>query len=84
MTLLLLTGCAEAYNAVHANTTSTEADATHVRVTSVVDGDTLRVEALDGTELGRVRLLGIDTPETGHGPTYRSVSPTPPPMLSAT
>lgn len=36
-----------------------EGKATQVRVTGVVDGDTLRVEDLGGRELGRVRLLGI-------------------------
>jgi micrococcal nuclease len=34
------------------------------RVVKVVDGDTLEVELDTGTE--RVRLLGIDTPETVH------------------
>ena len=42
--------------------------ATQVRVTAVVDGDTLRVEDLGGRELGRVRLLGIDAPEVAHPP----------------
>lgn len=36
-----------------------EGTATQVRVTAVVDGDTLRVEDLAGRPLGRVRLLGI-------------------------
>lgn len=30
-----------------------------VRVVSVVDGDTISVETLEGSRLGRVRLLGI-------------------------
>ncbi|WP_299927353.1 thermonuclease family protein [uncultured Nocardioides sp.] len=46
-----------------------EGKATQVRVTAVVDGDTLRVEDLGGRELGRVRLLGIDAPEVAHPPT---------------
>ncbi len=37
------------------------------RVTDVVDGDTVRVQTRDGRDLGRVRLLGIDAPETAHG-----------------
>ncbi|WP_224277229.1 hypothetical protein [Nocardioides lacusdianchii] len=36
-----------------------EGNVTQVRVTAVVDGDTLRVEDLGSRELGRVRLLGI-------------------------
>lgn len=35
-------------------------------VTWVSDGDTLRARAADGTDLGRVRLLGIDAPELAH------------------
>ncbi|KRF19252.1 hypothetical protein ASG90_20950 [Nocardioides sp. Soil797] len=46
-----------------------EGTATQVRVTAVVDGDTLRVEDLAGRPLGRVRLLGIDAPEVAHPPT---------------
>ncbi len=45
-----------------------EGKATRVRVTAVVDGDTLRVEDLAGRPLGRVRLLGIDAPEVAHPP----------------
>lgn len=37
------------------------------RVTYVVDGDTVRLQTRDGRDLGRVRLLGIDAPETAHG-----------------
>jgi len=46
----------------------TEGKVTEVRVTAVVDGDTLRVEDLAGRPLGRVRLLGIDAPEVAHPP----------------
>ncbi|MEV5003874.1 thermonuclease family protein [Nocardioides sp. LML1-1-1.1] len=45
-----------------------EGTTTQVRVTAVVDVDTLRVETLDGRQLGRVRLLGIDAPEVVHPP----------------
>lgn len=38
-----------------------------VRVADVVDGDTVRVQTREGRDLGRVRLLGIDAPETAHG-----------------
>ncbi|MEJ7832491.1 MAG: thermonuclease family protein [Nocardioides sp.] len=38
-----------------------------VRVSEVLDGDTLRVQTLTGEDLGRVRLLGIDAPEVAHG-----------------
>ena len=34
------------------------------RVGRVVDGDTVDVEAYTGTEGGRIRLIGIDTPES--------------------
>jgi len=37
-----------------------------VEVVAVIDGDTVRVESLDGIGLGRVRLLGIDAPELAH------------------
>lgn len=46
----------------------TEGATTQVRVTAVVDGDTIRVETLGGRQLGRVRLLGIDAPEVAHPP----------------
>jgi len=45
-----------------------EGTTTQVRVTAVVDGDTIRVETLGGRQLGRVRLLGIDAPEVAHPP----------------
>ncbi len=47
---------------------SSEGRATQARVTDVVDGDTLRVEDLNGRQLGRVRLLGIDAPELARPP----------------
>lgn len=37
-----------------------------VVVTSIVDGDTIRVADLGGKKLGRVQLLGIDAPEAPH------------------
>lgn len=40
------------------------AEAASVRVLDIVDGDTLHVEAVDGTRL-TVRLFGVDTPERG-------------------
>lgn len=43
-----------------------EGTTSQVRVTAVVDGDTIRVETLAGRQLGRVRLLGIDAPEVAH------------------
>lgn len=61
-----------------------EGKATPVRVTAVVDGDTLRVEDLAGRPLGRVRLLGIDAPKS---PTRRrppSVTPARQPTCSRT
>lgn len=45
-----------------------EGKTSQVRVTAVVDGDTIRVETLGGRQLGRVRLLGIDAPEVAHPP----------------
>ncbi len=36
------------------------------RIYSISDGDTVRVTASDGMDLGRVRLLGINAPELGH------------------
>ena len=46
-----------------------EAAATRLRGVAVLGGDTLRVEDLDGGDLGRVRLLGIEAPEVAHPPT---------------
>lgn len=51
------------------DTPATEGPGSRVRVTAVIDGDTLRVEDLTGRALGRVRLLGIDAPEVAHPPT---------------
>lgn len=45
-----------------------EGKTSQVRVTAVVDGDTIRVETLGGRQLGRVRLLGIDAPEVDNPP----------------
>jgi endonuclease YncB( thermonuclease family) len=36
-------------------------------VTDIVDGDTVRAQTLAGRDLGRIRLLGIDAPETAYG-----------------
>lgn len=53
--LLLLAGCA-------AGSTPADQDRLETTVTRIVDGDTLYVAALPE----RVRLIGIDTPETRH------------------
>ncbi len=37
----------------------------HAKVVSVADGDTIRAKLDDGSEI-KVRLLGVDTPETHH------------------
>jgi len=52
-----------------ADPAGSEGTATRVRVVAVLDGDTLRVEGLDGGDLGRVRLHGIDAHEVAHPPT---------------
>lgn len=36
------------------------------RISAISDGDTVRVTSSDGTDLGRIRLLGINAPELGH------------------
>ena len=36
------------------------------RISAISDGDTVRVTFSDGTDLGRIRLLGINAPELGH------------------
>ncbi len=46
-------------------------DGRRFHVVKVVDGDTLDVDAADGLEnrpTTRIRLWGVDTPETKHGP----------------
>ncbi|UUW88596.1 thermonuclease family protein [Pimelobacter simplex] len=45
-----------------------EGETTQVRVTAVLDGDTIRVETTGGRQLGRIRRLGIDAPEVAHPP----------------
>ena len=52
----------------HPDPSMTEGSSAQVRVTSILDGDTLRVEDLAGNDLGRVRVLGIDAPEIAHPP----------------
>lgn len=64
LTALLLSGCS-----LHINSGSTENigkpdSLTTAEVTRVIDGDTLQVEMNGTTE--RVRLIGVDTPETVH------------------
>lgn len=39
----------------------------HYRVDRVIDGDTIEVLLPDGTSTQRVRLIGVDTPETTKG-----------------
>jgi micrococcal nuclease len=62
--LLLSAGCIGATPAPDssAETTATPAGGTTVRVTDVVDGDTVDVRFPDG-RTDTVRLLGVDTPE---------------------
>lgn len=45
---------------------SASSPAMSVRVVDVIDGDTVRVDSLEGVDLGRVRLLGIGAPELAH------------------
>lgn len=61
-------GIKAALPGAHTGPESAEGTTSRVRVTAVVDGDTIRVETLDGRQLGRVRLLGIDAPEVAHPP----------------
>ena len=62
--LVVLSGCTGTVPGDDPSTTSTVLGETHaVTVTSVVDGDTIRVRFSNGT-LDTVRLLGVDTPET--------------------
>lgn len=50
----------------HPSTSPQNPGAITATVTWVTDGDTLRARAADGTDLGPVRLLGIDAPELAH------------------
>lgn len=43
--------------------TTRAAETQTATVTRVIDGDTITARADDGTDLGRVRILGIDAPE---------------------
>lgn len=43
---------------------TTRAETQTATVTRVIDGDTITARTEDGTDLGRVRILGIDAPET--------------------
>ncbi|WP_310964027.1 hypothetical protein [Nocardioides terrisoli] len=52
-------GIKAAIPGVQSGPESAEGKTSQVRVTAVVDGDTIRVETLGGRQLGRVRLLGI-------------------------
>lgn len=65
---LLAGGIKAAIPGVQSGTGPAEGRISRVRVTAVVDGDTIRVETLGGRRLGRVRLLGIDAPEVAHPP----------------
>jgi endonuclease YncB( thermonuclease family) len=67
--VLVACGIKAALPGAPADPPGSEGIATRVRVAAVLDGDTLRVEDLDGDDLGRVRLLGIDAPEVAHPPT---------------
>lgn len=60
---LLLTGCTEP------TTNSPLNNLGQHHVYRVVDGDTIRVSDATGTDLGRVRLIGIDAPELGRSGT---------------
>ncbi|MFD1586187.1 lamin tail domain-containing protein [Halorientalis brevis] len=62
--LVVLSGCTGFVPSDEPATTSAVLGETHVvTVTSVVDGDTIKVRFSNGT-LDTVRLLGVDTPET--------------------
>jgi len=58
----ILACCATGCGLVHGLSGRRSSDATHATVEHVVDGDTVDLTFSTGTE--RVRLLGIDTPET--------------------
>lgn len=61
--LVLLAGCTVDVSLDGQTTEPAPADVRTATVVHVVDGDTVDVEFADGTE-ERVRLLGVDTPET--------------------
>ncbi len=42
---------------------SHQGEETHATVVHVIDGDTIVAHAADGTDLGRIRVIGIDAPE---------------------
>lgn len=48
-------------------TPNTEAKGEPAIVSRVIDGDTISVQLLNTQGTARVRLIGIDTPELGHG-----------------
>ncbi|MGD9961872.1 thermonuclease family protein [Nocardioides sp.] len=63
----LLSGPGSTHDSPATAGTRATTSAITVQVTDVVDGDTVRVQTGDGRDLGRVRLLGINAPETTHG-----------------
>jgi endonuclease YncB( thermonuclease family) len=63
--VLTAAGIKAALTGAPTSTEPSEGTVSQVRVTAVVDGDTLRVEDLTGHELVRVPL-GIDAPEVAH------------------
>lgn len=60
---VLLTACA----AGAVQETITPPEGLHYRVDRVIDGDTIVVLLPDGTSTAKVRLIGVDTPETTRG-----------------
>ncbi|MBI4717922.1 MAG: thermonuclease family protein [Planctomycetes bacterium] len=73
LAVLALLAAAVAYDRVrHTPAPGNDHDRYHgrtFRVARVVDGDTLDIDAPDGNrEVTRIRLWGVDTPETGTGP----------------
>ena len=60
---VLLLACQPSGDSLTAGAASRSGESTAVRVDRVVDGDTLVVRLTDGRRR-RVRLIGIDTPET--------------------
>lgn len=47
------------------------------RLVRVVDGDTIVARSVDGVDLGRVRILGIDAPEVEEGECHATARPPP-------